>query len=488
MAFDIYKDIAERTGGAVYIGVVGPVRTGKSTFIKRFMETLVIPGIEDKNALERTLDELPQSADGKTIMTTQPRFVPEGSVRVNFGDGVQANVRMVDCVGYLTTGAIGHEENGRERLVHTPWSEGEIPFSEAAEIGTRKVMQNHSTIGVVVTTDGTVSELARADYVGAEERVIAEMKATGKPFVVVLNTRMPHDEQTQKLRLALQEKYDVPVHAMDVINMTDTDVNDLLTGAILEFPVREVNVDFPKWMQVLPRENALISAIIDRVSSLNEVKMNAGERYKACFEGVEGIKSVTVTARLGQGAIDVTLTPEDEEFYKVLSAECGTEVKDDYKLLAYVRKQRVAGEAYEKLKTALAEVEETGYGIVRPTLDDMCLDEPQIMKQGGRFGVKLKASAPSLHIMKVDVETEVSPIVGTEQQGEDMVRYLMSEFENDPKNIWNTNIFGKSLSSLVSEGLKNKLLAMPMDAQSKLRKTVFRIVNEGKGGVVCILL
>ena len=488
MAFDIYKDIAERTGGDVYIGVVGPVRTGKSTFIKRFMETLVIPGIEDKNALERALDELPQSADGKTIMTTQPRFVPAESVRVNLGDDVVANVRMVDCVGYLTTGAIGHEENGRERLVRTPWSDKEIPFTEAAEIGTKRVMQSHSTIGVVVTTDGSISELARADYVAAEERVISEMKSTGKPFVVVLNTRVPKDEQTEKLRLALQDKYGVPVSAMDVINMQETDVHNLLTGAILEFPVREVNVDFPKWMQVLPRDNELISAIIDRVSALDGIKMNAGETYRECFTDIPGIQSVNVTAKLGQGAIDITLTPEEEEFYKVLSKECGTEVKDDYKLLAYVRKQREAGEAYEKLKFALQEVEETGYGIVRPTLDDMCLDEPQIMKQGGRFGVRLKASAPSLHIMKVDVETEVSPIVGTEQQGEEMVRYLMSEFESNPQNIWDTNIFGKSLSSLVSEGLKNKLTAMPADARNKLRKTVFRIVNEGKGGVVCILL
>lgn len=488
MAFDIYKDIALRTGGDVYVGVVGPVRTGKSTFIKKFMETLVIPNIGDKSALERALDELPQSADGRTIMTTQPRFVPADSVAVDFGDGVTANVRMVDCVGYLTTGAIGHEENGKERLVRTPWSDKEIPFSEAAEIGTQKVIQNHSTIGVVVTTDGTVAGLARADYVGAEERVIAEMQATGKPFVVVLNTRTPRDEQTQKLAVALSDKYGTPVVAMDVINMTEQDVNELFVQAILEFPVREVNVDFPKWMQVLPRDNALISAIVDRVSGPECTKMNAGKLYKECFDGVEGIKDVQVTTRLGTGSIDVTITPDDEEFYKVLSKECGTEVKDDYKLLAYVRKQRVASEAYEKLKVALAEVEETGYGIVRPTLDDMCLDEPQIMKQGGKFGVKLKASAPSLHIMRVDVETEVSPIVGTEQQGEDMVRYLMSEFESDPKNIWETNIFGKSLNSLVSEGLKNKLGAMPIDAQNKLRKTVSRIVNEGKGGVVCLLL
>ena len=488
MAYDIYKDVAERTGGDVYIGVVGPVRTGKSTFIRKFMERLVIPGIKDKNALERALDELPQSADGKTIMTTQPKFVPAESVEVDFGSGVSASVRLVDCVGYLTTGVAGHEEDGRERLVRTPWSDREMPFKEAAELGTQKVMQCHSTIGIVITTDGTVADLARADYVQAEERVVEEMKATGKPFVVILNTRTPRDEQTQKLKNALSEKYGVAVIALDVLQLGEGDIANVMECIIREFPIREVNVSFPKWMQVLPRENALISAILERAMQIDGGKINEPENYRQAFGSVDGIQEVKVQCRLGRGAVDIELTPEPDEFYKVLTAECGTEVKDDYKLLAYVRRQRVAGEAYAKLKDALWEVENTGYGIVRPTMQDMSLEEPKIIKQGGKYGVKLKATAPSLHIMKVDVETEVAPIVGTEEQGEEMAKYLMSQYENDPESLWETNVFGKSLSQLVADGLKNKLIAMPDDTQSKLRKAVFRIVNEGKGGVICLLL
>ena len=487
--YDIYRDIATRTDGDIYIGVVGPVRTGKSSFIKKFMELLVLPNIEDKNKLRRSVDEMPQSGDGKTIMTTQPRFVPSDAVRVNLAENVAINMRMIDCVGYLVDGALGHVENGKPRMVRTPWSSEEIPFEAAAETGTKKVIDEHSTVGVVLTTDGSFGEIERGKYVDAEERVVRELKERNKPFVIVLNSANPDSADAKKLRDALEERYGVATILLDVLNMTETQVVQVLGGILYEFPVRQIEADIPKWMRVLPREHRIITEIIEGLNSVSQSeKMSAYREYGDLFSESEYLEKPVVTALPGEGRIVCKMNAKPDVFYTILSEECGAEVGDDYKLMAYVKRMRENEEKYDKIKSALDEVEKNGYGVVAPTVDEMVLEEPVMVKQGGRFGVKLKASAPSLHIMRVDVETEVSPIVGTEQQGEDMVRYLMSEFEADPKNIWNTNMFGKSLNMLVREGLNTKLHSIPSEAQTKLRKTLSRIVNESKGGVICILL
>lgn len=488
--FDIYREIAERSGGDIYVGVVGPVRVGKSTFIRKFMETLVLPRITDKNKLMRATDELPQPADGRTIMTTEPKFVPAEAVSLEIAEGAGAKVRLIDCVGFPVEGAIGGEEDGRPRMVKTPWSDTEITFLSAAELGTEKVIGEHSTVAVMVTTDGSVTDLERAKYIEAEEKVVAKLREKGKPFVIVLNTNVPENADTLRLSGALSERYGCRVLPLDVDKMTEEQTAKVLSELLLEFPVTTVAVDMPKWMQVLPVESELISELIKGIKRIGENVKKIGDfkLFESLCEGSEHFDPVSVSCDLGTGRVKLTAKPKDDEFYKTLSSECGVALEDDYKLLSYVRKMKIAGDEYTKLKEALDEVEEYGYGIVSPSSDEMVLEEPQIVKQGGRYGVKLKASAPSLHIMKVDVETEVSPVLGSEEQGEDMVKYLMSEFEVDPQNIWNTDMFGKSLSTVVKESLNKKLHAVPSDARVKLRKTLKKIVNEGKGGVICILL
>jgi stage IV sporulation protein A len=490
--FDLYQDIAARTNGDIYVGVVGPVRAGKSTFITKFMEALVIPNIVNKNVRERAIDELPQAAAGKTIMTTQPKFVPNEAAKIKIRDNIEIKVRMVDCVGYLVEGVQGHKENSKPRLVKTPWSDAEMPFEEAAELGTRKVITEHSTIGVLITSDGTIgTEIPRSAYVKSEEKVVAELKATGKPFLIVLNTTNPLASETIKLKNALAEKYNTAVLAIDVLNLKIEEINLILESILLEFPIRKLEIEIPNWLQTLSPENSVIKDIIHYTQELagKITKMRdyaLGELISLDNDNLE--KPIVSNVSLGEGKVIYSIKPKDDLFFSVLSEECGCEIDSDFKLMSYIKQVADSRNIYEKLKMALQDVEEKGYGVVSPSLEEMTLEEPEIVRQGSRFGVRLKASAPSLHIMKVDLETEVSPIVGTEQQSEDLVRYLLSEFENDPKGIWDTEMFGKSLHKLVKEGLTNKLNMMPQEAQKKMRKTLSRIVNEGRGGVICILL
>lgn len=485
--YDIYGDIAERTNGDIYVGVVGPVRTGKSTFVSKFMESLVLPNITEQNEKNRAVDELPQSADGKTVMTTQPKFVPSESVGIKLKDNLSLNVRLIDCVGYMVDGAAGAYEDDKQRLVKTPWSQKEMPFEQAAELGTKKVVAEHSTIAVVVTNDGSITEIPRANYVPAEERVVNELKALGKPFVLILNTSRPESQETEKLRSALAEKYDVTTLTVDVKNMSADTVAEIMEAVLGEFPVSSVKVNLPKWMRTLDISNSVIREIVKEVSdkSLAVKKMKDCDLLENMFEGSQNIypcKGVVIEA--GKGVAECEIQARPELFFKMLSEEADCDIGDEYSLMHYVKQLTFAKKEYEKVSRALQAAEETGYGIVMPNDDTMHLETPELLKQGSQFGVKLKASAPTLHIMKVDVETTVSPIVGSQQQSE----YMLSSFEADPKSIWNTNMFGKSLSELAKEGLCSKVSAMPVDVQNKVRKTVGRVVNENKGGLLCILL
>jgi stage IV sporulation protein A len=490
-AYDIYTDIAERTDGDIYIGVVGPVRTGKSTFIKRFMDLLVLPRLEESSEKERVVDELPQSATGKTVMTTQPKFVPNEAVKIKVGDKAQMNVRMVDCVGYMVKGALGHLENNVPRMVRTPWFDHDVPFEEAAETGTRKVITEHATVGIVMTTDGSITEIPRSSYIDAEERVIRELKALGKPFIVILNTTNPASDDAKRLRMAMQDKYGVSVMLMDIMRLDEADINAVLQSMLYEFPLRQVHIAFPTWAQALDDNHWLIKRMMSDIKGgmdgLSKVKDY--DSLLSAFENSEYVKDKnTEDVQLGQGRVNIRLDFSDGLFYKVLGDECGYPITDDYHLVSIMKGLITAKKEYDRLEKAVQSVRETGYGLVPPSMDELTLEEPEIIRQGGRFGVKLRASAPSLHLIRVDITTEVSPIVGTEKQSEDLVKYLLAEFENDPGKIWNTNIFGKSLNDLVKEGLSNKLMHMPEDARIKIQETLQRIINEGSGGLICILL
>ncbi len=488
---DIYEDIKSRTNGDIYLGVVGPVRAGKSTFISQFMKKLVIPNIDNKNVKERAIDELPQSADGKTVMTTQPKFVPNEAVKITVADSVNLKVRMIDCVGYLISGAMGTTENNKPRLVKTPWSDDEIPFEQAAEIGTKKVIDEHSTIGIILTTDGSVTDIERANYVSAEERVVEEMKNSGKPFVIILNCKNPANAESKKLAANLSEKYQSQVLAMNVADMKDVDIDKIFEKVLLEFPVKSIKVNMPKWLQALSFSNPIIEEVVDEIKKFgsNVKKIGDAKKDTIVFTESECFNPVTFTnIEMGDGIIKFDIIPKENLFYKVLSSECGFEIHDDYELVSYIKNLAIAKVEYDKLKTALDEVEQNGYGIVVPKQEDFTLNQPEVVKQGGRFGVKIKASAPSLHIIKVDVETEVTPLVGNENQCQDLVKFLTDKFENSPEDVWQTNLLGKSLSSLIEDNISSKIVLMPVDAQRKMKKTLGRIINEGKGGVICILL
>ena len=491
MKYDIYNDIATRTNGDIYIGVVGPVRCGKSTFISKFMENLVIPNIENKHSRERTIDELPQSGEGKTIMTTQPRFIPNEAVKINLENNVEMNVRMVDCVGYMVEGAMGFEENKKPRLVKTPWSEQDMPFEEAAELGTKKVIVDHSTIGVVMTTDGSICELERESYEEPEERVVAEMLKQNKPFVIVLNSLDPTTEKCLALAENLERKYGVPVLPMNVKQLSKANVDNIVEKILLEFPLKSLKVKMPDWLRALSFDDEIISSVIEEVKKFGENVSKIGQidRTNIAFLDSDNFEPLTIgSIKLSDGTVCFDVVPKSNLFYNVLSKQCGTEIKDDLHLVSYIKTLSYAKKQYDKMEDALKQVEETGYGIVVPTTEELTLEDPQIVKQGSRFGMKLKASAPSLHIMKVDIETEISPIVGTQAQSEELAEHLMNQFESNPTSIWDTNIFGKSLNSLVTEGINSKIVTMPAEAQKKMRRTLGKIVNEGKGGIICILL
>ncbi len=488
--FDLYRDIASRTGGDIYVGVVGPVRTGKSTLIKQVMQQFVIDGIANPDERSRAIDEIPQSADGKTIMTTQPRFVPNEAVRVSVGENIAVNMRLIDCVGYLVDGALGAQEDGKERMVSTPWSSEDMPFSKAAEIGTQKVIKEHSTIALAVTTDGSFGSISRQDYVKAEERVISELKECKKPFVIVLNVA-DVNAQSAALKDELEKKYDAPVIVKNALTLDENDISEILETILLEFSVKTIDFDLPRWVQALPMDCDVVREIVDRVKNmLDDIdKMRDYDKIDAYFENAEFWKQPSaISLDAGKGRVQVKMSTGEDVFFKVASEQCGIDVKDDFDLLCELKTLCKDREKIQKIQSAMEQVETLGYGIVAPTLDEIELKEPEILRQGQQYGVKLSAKAPSLHIMKVDVETEVSPIIGSEQQSKDMVEGMLQDFESDKQAIMNTNIFGRSLSTLVADGINNKLQTVPTDAEQKLRKTLGRIVNEGKGGVICILL
>ena len=487
----LYQDIAKRTEGDIYIGVVGPVRTGKSTFIKRFMELMVLPNIVGEHRRQRAMDELPVSGAGRTIMTTQPQFIPNEAAELKLNSQTAFKVRLVDCVGYLIRGVLGTQEDETARMVRTPWYEHDIPFEEAAEIGTRRVISDHSTMGVVVTTDGTVSGLPRSAYVEAEERVVRELKALGKPFVIVLNSREPASEDALMLRQALGEKYDVPVKLLSVEEMTLQDIHDILESVLMEFPLSEVWLELPGWTEELPEEHWLRRAAMESVQAAagKMQKVRDWQEICAAFAENEYFSAASQPEiRLSEGAVRCTAEPNEGLFYRVLSEECGQQVEGEAHLLSLMTGLIRAKKEYDRVEEALRSVRETGYGLVTPDESEMTLREPELVRQGSRFGVKLKAAAPSLHMVRVDIETEVSPIVGTEKQSEELVQYLMDEFQNDPTSIWTTNLFGKPISELVREGLAGKLMRMPEDTQDKVRQALQKIINEGNGGMICILL
>jgi len=491
MVKDIYTNIAERTNGDIYIGVVGPVRTGKSTFIKRFMESLVIPNITSEFKRERAVDELPQSAAGKTIMTTEPKFIPEDAVEINIGDGAKMNVRLIDCVGYIVPSSLGYIENEMPRMVMTSWFDEEIPFNMAAEIGTQKVITDHSTIGLVVTTDGTISDIPRAEYEECEERVIRELKELGKPFVVIMNTVNPSSQEAKNLASRLTDRYDTKVIPVSCLDLDEDDIREIMREILFSFPIKEINIRTARWINSLEKGHWLKTEILDCIrNSAKDIKLvrEAQTAVQGMAQCPHIINAEISNMDLGNGSVTITAELDSSLFYKILGEATGIEIESESDLMPLLMELNDIRRKYQRIEPALAEVEATGYGIVMPEMEELTLEEPKIIKQGGKYGVKLKATAPSLHIMKANINTTVSPIVGTERQSEELIMYLLDGFDDNPAKIWESNIFGKSLHELVNEGLHNKLFKMPSDARLKLQETLERIINEGCSGLICFIL
>ncbi|MDQ0418040.1 stage IV sporulation protein A [Croceifilum oryzae] len=488
---DILKDIAERTGGDIYLGVVGAVRTGKSTFIKRFMEQVVIPSIRDDSERSRATDELPHSGAGRMITTIEPKFVPNQAINVSVDEGLKVNVRLVDCVGYVVEGAKGYQDENGPRMINTPWFDEPVPFQEAAEVGTRKVIQEHSTLGIVVTTDGSIADIPRYSYEDVEERIVNELKEVGKPFIMLLNSTRPYSESVQALRAELVEKYDIPVVALSVATMGEDDILGVLREVLYEFPVHEVNVNLPSWVMVLDDEHWLrrdfensVRETVKDIKRLRDVDRVVGHFYN--FEFIQ--KAALSGMQMGQGIAEIDLYAPDELYDHVLAEVVGVEIRGKDHLLEMMQEFSLAKREYDKVAEALKMVRTTGYGVASPSLEEMSLDEPELIKQGPRFGVRLKATAPSIHMIRVNVHSEFAPIIGSERQSEELVNYLMRDFETDPLRIWESDIFGRSLNSIVREGIQAKLSMMPENARYKLQETLERIINEGSGGLIAIIL
>ncbi len=488
--FNVYKDIQDRTNGEIYIGVVGPVRTGKSTFIKKFMDTVVIPNIPDGLQRERAVDELPQSAAGRTIMTTEPKFIPEQAVSVQIDSDAMFNVRMIDCVGYIVPSAIGYIEEDQPRMVRTPWFDEPIPFNMAAEIGTKKVITEHSTIGLVITTDGSISDIPREEYEEAEERVIDELNQTSRPFVMLLNCVSPGDPSSKALAARLSEKYRVPVLPVNCIDITEQDIKEIIASLLYQFPVREVELAVPGWVASLGADHWLYASVFGAVKDCCAISRM--REVRGMLDGVrvcDSIQAVNVRKiDLGSGCASAELIFDQSLFYKILSEKTELEIHDESELLAQLIEMTQIKKTFQKLRQAYDDVLETGYGIVMPEVEELTLEEPQILKQNGKYGIRLKATAPSIHMLRTQINTEITPIVGSEQQSEELVLYLLKEFEENPVKIWESNIFGKSLHSLVNEGMHNKLYRMPNDAREKVRETIERIINDGCSGLICVIL
>ncbi len=487
----IYNDIATRTGGDIYIGVVGPVRTGKSTFIRKFMESVVLPNIEESYELERAKDEMPQSAAGKTVMTTEPKFIPDEAVEITLGNNARMKVKMVDCVGFIVPEAEGHTENGSPRMVMTPWSESAMPFGEAAEIGTRKVINDHSTIGVLVTSDGSIGEISRESYISAEERVANELRQINKPFVIILNSSHPENESSISLAYQLEEKYNAPVALVNCLELDKTDIEGILEMVIKEFPVKEICINMPRWVYALEEDHKIRKSLVDSALELAENVYKAGD-IDSGFENLDKNEYVTTSSvnniDLGKGKADIELKLDEGLFYKTVGEMTGLDITDEAQLISQMIDLSKIKKEYERVEKALYDVEQTGYGIVAPSVEDLKLEEPEITKQQGSYGVKLKASAPSIHMIRANIQTELNPIVGTEQQSEELIKFLLREFEEDPKKIWESNMFGTSLYELVSEGLNSKLAVIPPEARVKIGDTLQKLINEGSGGLICIIL
>ncbi|MCI5652334.1 MAG: stage IV sporulation protein A [Ruminococcus bromii] len=488
--FSVYRDMQARTNGEIYIGVVGPVRSGKSTFIKKFMDTIVIPNIADEAARDRAVDELPQSASGRTIMTTEPKFIPEQAVTVKMDDTAEFSVRMIDCVGYIVPSALGYIEEDQPRMVRTPWFDDPIPFNMAAEIGTQKVITEHSTIGLVITTDGSISDIPREEYEEAEERVIQELKATNRPYIVLLNCVYPDTDEARRLAAELSERYGVPVLPVNCVDVSEKNIREILAKLLYQFPIREIRLDIPGWIIDLDDEHWLKKEILDSLrESCGIHRVCEVEKVASSLGACPDLKSVRCARmNLGSGSCLLELIPNSELFFKILSEKTGIDVQDETALLAHLIEMNEIKKKFSKLQAAYDDVMATGYGIVMPDLEELSLEEPEIIKQNGKFGIRLKAAAPSIHMMRTCIRTEVTPIVGSEQQSEDLVLYLLKEFEENPAQIWESNIFGKSLHELVNEGMHNKLYRMPEDARGKVRETIERIINDGCNGLICIIL
>lgn len=487
----IYQDIAARTDGAIMLGVVGPVRTGKSTFIKRFMESLVIPNIENVYVRERAKDELPQSGSGKTIMTSEPKFVPEDAVDLTLPDGAQVSLRLIDCVGYMVDGAAGQFEDGSERLVTTPWFDHEITMTEAAEEGTRKVIAEHSTIGIVVTTDGTICDIPRDSYIAAEERVVGELKEIGKPFVILLNCARPNSEESRALADELYEKYAVTVLRVNCLEINEGDIENIMSCVLGEFPMEQLSVSLPGWIDALPMENQLKSTIFSSIAEGAQC-MHCLRDVKKIIELIsdcESIEKVTMAeTQPGTGSSSIRIEVSKELYYATISAQSGFEIRSDGDLMSLLMEMSAMKTDYDRIKSALKDVRETGYGVVMPSPEEMELEKPQIVRKNGKYSVCLKARAPAIHMLKTNIETEVNPALGGAGVSEEIMGFLLQGFDGDMNRIWDSNIFGRSLYEIAADGLDEKVSALPVNARAKLQETLQKVINEGSGGLICIIL